>query len=127
VHAGDEKVARVCFSATAALARPVGGVAEQVQPAGRPDPGSCGPGVEAQDFGLLGWQGRADPQGGQWSGAAEGSGGPELEPESVGGGDTQFGQGAADSTMAITVGAPAGTAGQQQVLVRTGAVGRRAA
>jgi pimeloyl-ACP methyl ester carboxylesterase len=49
---------------------------------------------------LLGWQGRADPQGGQRSGAAEGSGGPELEPESVGGGGTQFGQGAVDSTMA---------------------------
>jgi hypothetical protein len=59
---------------------------------------------------LLGWQGRADPQGGQRSGAAEGSGGPELEPESVGGGGTQFGQGAVDSTMAITVGGPAGTA-----------------
>jgi hypothetical protein len=59
---------------------------------------------------LLGWQGRADPQGGQRSGAAEGSGGPELEPESIGGGGSQFGQRATGSVVIITVGGPAGTA-----------------
>jgi hypothetical protein len=97
---------RFATSVTAApLAGPVGSVAEQVQPAGRADPGSCGPGVEAQRFGLVSRERRADDHGGQRLGAAEGSGGSEFEAESVGGG-AEFGQGAARSRVAIIVGGP---------------------
>ena len=60
---------------TAALACLVGGVAEQVQPAGCADAGSCGPGVETQRLGLVGCEWQAHGHGGQRLGAAEGPGG----------------------------------------------------
>jgi hypothetical protein len=50
----DPRPAR-CSASPAALTCPVGGVAQEVQPAGRADPGPGGPRVEPQRVGLLGW------------------------------------------------------------------------
>ena len=43
-----------CSASPAVLACPVGGIAQQVQPAGEVDPRSRGPGVEPQVLGLVG-------------------------------------------------------------------------